>query len=150
MEHEMGKKKASPTKEVRSVLEGDGDNVWRYLSHDENLFASRVHFFLVAESILLVYIAVTNNFGVTSTDAARSLRLVTAALGMLCAVGWGYANFRLRMRMNWLREELKKGDPVYRSYLDRMKYPPSGGWVLTYLLPAVMLGAWVAAWSACR
>jgi len=148
----MGKKKAAPTKEVRSVLEGDGDrdSAWRYLSHADNLFASRVHFFLVAESVLFVSFAATMSLGATFMDAARSLRLVTTALGVLCTVCWWYANFRLRTRTKWLREELRKADPVYRSYLDRAKYPPASGWVLTYLLPAATLGAWIAAWSACR
>ena len=75
MEHKMGKKKASPTKEVRSVLEGDGgdvDNAWRYLSHADDLFASRVHFFLVAESVLFVSFAATLVSDVTFFDAARS------------------------------------------------------------------------------
>lgn len=150
----MGKKKkAAPTKEVPSVLDGDGsdvDNAWRYLSHGDDLFASRVHFFLVVESVLFVSFAATMSLGVTYIDAAGHLRLVTAALGILCTVCWWYANFRLRTRTNWLREELRKADPVYRSYLDRAKYPPASGWVLTHLLPAATLGAWIAAWFACR
>ena len=150
----MGKKKkAGPTKEVRSILEGNGgdvDNAWRYLSHADDLFASRVHFFLVAESVLFVSFVATMSLGVSADDAAGQLRLVMTALGILCTVSWWYANFRLRTRTNWLREELAKADPVYRSYLDRAKYPPAGGWVLTYLLPAATLGAWIAAWSACR
>ena len=149
----MGKKKkAAPTKEVPSVLDGDGDrdNAWRYLSHADKLFASRVHFFLVAESVLFVSFAATLVSDVTFFDAAGHLRLVMTALGIFCTVSWWYANFRLRVRMKWLREELRKADPVYRSYLDRVKYPPASGWVLTYLLPAATLGAWIAAWSACR
>jgi hypothetical protein len=103
----------------------DIDRLWDYCKHEDNLLATRVSIFLVAQSILIAVAASLIN---TSTGLSRSphpsLRpeifgltatLIVAGLG-LTLISWYI--FTLNFDSIGITMELLKADPLYFKLMD--------------------------------
>jgi len=106
----------------------DIDKAWKYYEHADNLYASRVNFFLVAESMVVVAY-------VTLQGEQWILRLLIAVLGFVYTYIWFDVNLRLAKRMSFLDRNFLVHDKIYVQY---MKYVPKNipsRFFLTYGLP---------------
>ncbi len=108
--------------------QADIDKAWKYYEHADNLYASRVNFFLVAESMVVVAY-------VTLESTQWSLRLLIALLGLFYTYFWFDVNLRLVKRMSFLDEKFLRHDNIYKQYMESVPKRPSSRVWLTYGLP---------------
>ncbi len=106
----------------------DINKAWKYYEHADNLYANRVYFFLVAESMVVV--------AYVTLDAKQwFLRLLIAILGVIYTYIWFDVNLRLANRMTFLDENFLTYDKIYQRYMESVPKRPSSRRWLTYGLP---------------
>ena len=119
---------------------------WQHGLHEDEVFNNRLNFFLLFESILLSVFGAIGGSSVRNLLALRSIGLFGAAFALL----WIFVQARSLEVVVSLQAELKELDPRYRKHREKFeKRGFSTTKLLTYLLPVLMLGLWIALlWSA--
>jgi hypothetical protein len=116
----------------------DIDFAWHWLLHEDNLLASRVNFFLVAESMFLAAFATL--LAADRTSAA----LVVDLAGISVAVMWWHvARWSLRKTFWKLRAIVRTGKPLYDEVCAGRRSRFTGHRVLTELLPLTTVATWI-------
>jgi hypothetical protein len=113
---------------VQDVIPQDIDKAWKYYEHADNLYASRVNFFLVAESMVVVAY-------VTLQGSEKLLRISIAILGLLYTYIWFDVNLRLAIRMTFLDQKFLPHDKIYDQYTKSVSTGCPSRFFLTYVLP---------------
>ena len=122
----------------------DVEKAWEYYKHADTIYAGRVYFFLVAESVLIAsVIQVAYNRNAGSPFASLLITLI----GLIFTLSWLYVNHRLAKRMTFLDNNYLKLDPVYSRYMSAAS-GISARILLTYLLPSITLVFWVLLYVA--
>ena len=108
------------------------------LFHVNNVFHTWVNLLLVAQSIF--FAAIASLWG----KGDLFIEIIVCLLGITMTVMLWYANATLKRRTDYLTKALKKVDPVYKGYMDvRPLKPVSVTFLLTHVLPSVLLVAWI-------
>ena len=108
-------------------------DAWEYYRHADNLNASRVNFFLVAESMLVVSFVTTPSFG---------LRIPISILGIIFSFAWLYVTARLSKRMKYLLNSYLTKDPIYKKYMESVSCL-SSNIILSWILPISTILFWI-------
>jgi hypothetical protein len=93
----------------------DRDHVERLLFQVDNMMHARVSNLLLAESIFFVAAA--------ALWMKPILLCILSALGIVITTLFGYTNFKLHLRVNWLIQKFKQLDPLYENYLQMNDIP---------------------------
>lgn len=146
-----------------SLKAGDErDRLWRWVFHEDNILATRVSFFLLAESILVAITAATIN---TFAGLSASQRLVRDEVFGL-AIALGISGFALtgifwyvfkinHHSLTVLTKRLRLLDDLYKDLDNRRQYERQRiwyfrelfrghgvNWVINNLLPVLTLLVW--------
>lgn len=144
----MSDPSASPS---NNVAVGDGAAItpeaeavrrlWEYRTQEENVFYQRINFFLVAESMLIV--AYTTVFAKEGLGFSAQ---TVIALGFLLTVAWVVVSHRQRVAYSHIRDIVVSVCPEYASLRQTRpkSWVPSSWFVMTYVVPALLLGSWAA------
>ena len=113
--------------------------LWDWLKHENNIFANRGSFFLIAESALFAIIATKSS---TTTLAAQCVLCVT---GLLITLLWLLVNIKHVLGTHRLIEKkLKdKGHPWSKIQKERTKWPWPNHILLGIALPVLFLVLWI-------
>ncbi len=112
--------------------------LWDFLKHSENTFTSRINFFLVAESMLMVSYATVAN----AVSSEPLIMVVIAALGILFTGAWICVNVRAFNTMGDVAEKVKATIPLYEEIRDR-RIGLMSNVILGFFLPCITLAAWI-------
>ncbi len=137
--HDMAMTKSSP-QEV--------DRLWSHKQHEDTIFETRMNFFLVFESLLVVCTS-----GLITEKAIPLLfpRLVSL-VGIIITLIWTLVQIKHRTGLVDLRNLCENAFPGYRtSRLTRDNRVPwalrklrwSNLWVMTHVIPALVLAIWI-------
>ena len=124
-------------------LENDQKNrLWDYKLHEEDIFYSRLNFFLIFESVLM---------GVVGLLFSRPHPFFTlkaiVILGLVLTILWGYVQARQLYTYGILVDFLKDAIPEYDLVFTRRKtwlFIGSSKRILTYLVPVLICLVWIA------
>lgn len=131
----MEEKQAQVQEKIASVLRDHAD-------HEDQIFNDRLNFFLVFESVLLGVVGILYNDQPSKTSFLKLMIL----LGFLLTVIWGYIQARQKYILDGIKKRLKEIDPVYQITLSeraKTKWPFSATSLLTYVIPIIIVVAWV-------
>ncbi len=105
----------------------------------DNLFHQRFHFFMVAESMLIMSFATA----IILLYSQKGIIIAIAILGLLFTFSWAYINRRFDFRLMFLNQEYLPRFPKYKEYLKSvsLKTIPTGMF-LTNLLPTFTFFFW--------
>jgi len=110
------------------------------LFHIDNLFHTRVNFFLAVQALLFA--------GVASVWGTESVRLGVGLFGVLFTVLFFLANWNLSYSLQWLMHTFETVEPtgMYRDFKAQKVLPRSLPTIVifTYVLPGVSLLGWVS------
>ncbi len=124
----------SPDHEIRT-------RAWEHALHEENVFNTRMNFFLVAEAMLLV-------FFITSTDRIDRLTLIVVAIcGALMTGIWAVINHRQLGDLEKAKAKLRGCVFEYSRYhteakMDKARFHDVGNQLLAYAIPIIVLLIW--------
>ena len=125
------KKKQPSAKEI--------ERAWKYHESANHLFAQRVNFFLVAESMLVVsFVSV-----ITCNKNLYEINLAIASLGFVITFIWFFINARLSIRIKKLKDDYLNHDVVYQSYMNSVQPNHLGIRSLAYYLPNSIMMFWI-------
>lgn len=117
-------------------LENDQINrLWQHALHEDEVFNSRLNFFLVFESILLGVVGLMYGKSVAEMLMLR----IFIVLGILVTIMWGYIQANQKHLLDILITRLKDEVPEYKITVEKRKqgwWPISGTGLLTYAIPS--------------
>lgn len=112
------------------------ERAYKYFKHADDHYATRINFFLVAESMLVISFVTIMLHGFWTIGIAISL------VGIIFTCSWLYTNARLEKRFRHMIEKYLRNDPLYKDY-----YTSAGGkkstFFLTYMLPISIILLWI-------
>ena len=112
------------------------ERYWDWLLHEDNLFSSRISFFLIAESMLLIAFAI-------NAYADPELTKILGAAGILFASLWCYVSIcQIFFLINPIKQQLRNKLPEYRELRDIWLIADPNIW-LGILFPLVLVVIWI-------
>ena len=129
MQHEKGQDAPGPSR-------ASTERYWDWLLHEDDLFSSRINFFLIAESMLLIAFAI-------NAYENPDLTWVLGAAGILFASIWCYVSIiQIYFCINPIKERLRNKLPEYREMKQIWLVGEPNIW-LGILFPLVVVGIWI-------
>jgi len=113
---------------------------WEYHKAADSIYQGRIHFLLVAESMLLLsFVTFFSKYNNT-----ESIPSAIAFVGILLTLSWYYINIRQAIRTTMLKDRyLIKNDPVYWDYIKSVAHSPTADFLLSVFVPASITLLWV-------
>jgi len=137
--------KSREIEKPNDVVERDSFNsatmLWQYKMHEDAIFYQRLNFFLVTESMILVAFATLFS---SPHPTVSWIRVVTAVLGCVVTLVWGYVGARQRNVMKQIIGEAEKAIPIYKKIRQERANWFSSTWLLAYFVPAIIFLTWAA------
>jgi len=109
---------------------------WDWLLHEDNLFSSRINFFVVAESMLFIAFAI-------NSYANPKLTLVLGITAIIFVLIWLYVSIcQIFYLINRIKEKLEEKMPEYRLRKGFWLFGEPNIW-LGIVFPAALIVVWV-------
>lgn len=129
MQHEKGQDAPGPSR-------APTERYWDWLLHEDDLFANRLNFFLIAESMLLIAFAI-------NAYELSSLTRVLGAAGILSASLWCYVStFQIFSLINPIKDRLRNKSPEYGEVKGIWLVGDPNIW-LGVIFPLALIGIWI-------
>ena len=129
MRGEEGQKETNPEK-------APVEHYWDWLLHEDNLFSSRINFFVVAESMLFIA------FAINSYENTK-LTLVLGLTGILFVVIWLYVSIcQIYSLINRIKAKLEEKWPEYRVRKGVWLLGEPNIW-LGIVFPSLLIVVWM-------
>jgi len=134
--------------QVPRPLEPDQINrLWEHGQHEDTVFNDRLTFFLIFESVLIGLVGMLYSSN-KQIALMKWVLIIIVCFGLLITIFWGYIQARQRSLLHRLIERLEDHLPEFKETyepLDRKRWRRlSGTWLLTYPIPLLVAGIWVA------
>lgn len=132
-----------PPEVVEKLKNADAEakqRMWSHALHEDTVFNDRLNFFLVFESVLF---GVLGAFYTRPEIDARIVQLISL-FGLAVSLIWFY----IQVRGHYLSNSLKMRDRlIFEDYKlaveQRRWWPFHVMWLLTYILPLLVISAWI-------
>ncbi len=112
------------------------EHYWDWLVHEDNLFSSRISFFVIAQSMLFIA------FAINSYENPK-LTMVLGLTGILFVVVWLYASIcPIFYLINRLNEKLEEKMPEYRARKGFWLFGEPNIW-LGIVFPSLLIVVWI-------
>ncbi len=112
------------------------EHYWDWLLHEDNLFSSRVNFFVVAQSMLLIAFAI-------NSYENPSLTMILALAGILFVLVWLYVSIcQIYFLINRIKEKLEEKLPEYRVRKGIWLLGEPNIW-LGIVFPSILILVWI-------
>ena len=112
------------------------EHYWDWLLHEDNLFSSRINFFVVAETMLFIA------FAINSYDIPK-LTIILGLTGILFVFIWLYvAICQIYFLINPIKAKLEETWPEYRVRKGVWLLGEPNIW-LGILFPSVLIVVWI-------
>ncbi len=112
------------------------EHYWDWLLHEDDLFSSRVNFFVVAQSMLLIA------FAINSYENPK-LTLILGLTGILFVLIWLYVSIcQVYFLINRIKAKLEEKWPEYRVRKGIWLLGEPNMW-LGIIFPSVLIIVWV-------
>jgi hypothetical protein len=109
---------------------------WDWLLHEDNLFSSRINFFVVAESMLFIAFAI-------NSYANPKLTLILGLTAVIFALIWLYVSIcQIFYLINRIKEKLEEKMPEYRLRKGFWLFGEPNIW-LGIAFPSAIIVVWV-------
>ncbi len=119
-----------------NLLKASGEHYWEWLLHEDDLFSSRINFFLIAESMLFIAFAI-NAYG------NANLTTILGIAGILFISIWLYVSiFHIYFVIKPIKERLREKLPEYGEVKDVWLFGNPNIW-LGIVFPLVLIGIWI-------
>jgi hypothetical protein len=108
--------------------------------HEDSLFNSRMHSFLVIQTVMLAAI------GLHQKAAAIWIVRAIAIAALILSLVWTYVQTRQKHKLDVLVHRLEKFLPEFgrtRRWASSPPYVPSATWLLTYIIPGSFVVLWI-------
>ncbi len=113
------------------------ERYWEWLLHEDDLFSSRISFFLIAETMILIAFAIN---AYENPDLTKILGIA----GILFVVIWLYVSaVQLMSITRPIKDRLREQMPEYREVKDVWLLGDPNVW-LGIVFPIVIIGMWIA------
>lgn len=109
--------------------------------HEDNLFNSRMHSFLVIQTVMLAAIGLHQK----AADSLWIVRAIAIA-ALVLSVVWSYVQTRQKRKLDVLVHRLEKFLPEFgrtRRWTGSPPYVPSATSLLTYVVPGSFVIVWI-------
>ena len=112
------------------------EHYWDWLLHEDNLFSSRINFFVVAESMLFIAFAI-------NSYAILKLTIILGLTGILFVLIWLYVSVcQIYFLINPIKAKLEETWPEYRVRKGIWVLGEPNIW-LGILFPSVLIVVWI-------
>jgi len=112
------------------------EHYWDWLLHEDDLFSSRINFFVIAESMLFI------PFAINSYDIPK-LTIIIGLTGILVAVIWLYVSVcQVYFLINRIKAKLEETWPEYRVRKGVWLLGEPNIW-LGIIFPSVLIVVWI-------
>jgi hypothetical protein len=123
--------------EKTDIKEYDTRLFLKLMLHADNLFHTRINFFLVIETFLFA--------GMAALGSHEALRRAVALFAAVLTLLIWLMNLNMSAKLHWLETNYEKLDSsgTYREYRDLRKLPLHTIYLFTYALPGLILIGWL-------
>ncbi len=112
------------------------EHYWDWLLHEDDLFSSRISFFVIAETMLFIAFAI-------NAYAKPSLTTILGVAGILFASIWLYVSIsHIYFLINPIKEKLREGLPEYREVKAVWLFGDPNIW-LGIVFPIILIVIWI-------
>ena len=112
------------------------EHYWDWLLHEDDLFSSRINFFVVAESMLFIA------FAINSYDIPK-LTIILGLTGILFVLVWLYVSVcQIYFLINRIKAKLEETWPEYRVWKGIWLLGEPNIW-LGIVFPSILVVVWI-------
>ncbi len=112
------------------------EHYWDWLLHEDNLFSSRINFFVVAETMLFIA------FAINSYDIPK-LTIILGLTGILFVLIWLYVSVcQIYFLINRIKAKLEETWPEYRVRKGIWLLGEPNIW-LGIVFPSILIVVWI-------
>jgi len=112
------------------------EHYWEWLVHEDNLFSSRISFFVIAQSMLLIA------FAINSYENPK-LTAILGFAGILFVLVWLYLSIcQIYLVINRIKEKLEEKLPEYRVRKGIWRLGEPNIW-LGIVFPSTLIVVWI-------
>lgn len=116
------------------------ERLWSWILHEDTLFANRINFFLVAESMFFAAFAALS---ISSTNNVKIL-LVVGIGGILLSLIWIYLSYyQIYTTMRPIKRELAENLSEYLHVVEKRSNLIGANHLLGFIVPSIFIIMWL-------